>query len=253
VSILGSLSNVRSNERFILADGRHLQNLVELGQALKGMDPHVFSHHVTAHKNDFSQWVRDCVKDHGLAEGLKHAKTNEEAYRMVSSHIQRQIPPADDKNPIPTPWPEVPPDREGIVRDIALLSNAISEESFIRAYEAGEFTVTTRFEENAVKESDAGIVVLRGSKQPATNAWQDNFNDLPIFSTDVPNYEHLLFYKKVTALQDHIARKNTDRAKELYNDLKKEFEKGDFDHKDRKSVYSILNTAYHEILSLDAK
>jgi hypothetical protein len=42
---------------FYLADGRALKSVPELLLALRNMDEWVFSHHVNADKNDFSNWI----------------------------------------------------------------------------------------------------------------------------------------------------------------------------------------------------
>jgi hypothetical protein len=260
---MGYLSNVRPNERFILKGGESLRNIVELASALKSMDQETFSHHVNTEKNDFAAWVSHSVKDQVLAEKLKYAYTPETAYLVISGRIKELVPDPDR----PRPWTELPPggidkirspgfvSNEEAIHDIELLASSFSEESFIRAYHEGKFTLSTKGSDDLVKESDAGIVVLR--KNDVKTNWGDNHKDLPLFSLDAPKDSPGLpdkktadFFQKLTMLQEHVSNKEKHPAKMLYTELKRDFSSQQFDAKDKKSIHALLSTAYHDIMSL---
>lgn len=256
---MGYLSNVHPNERFILKGGMELRNLVELGNALKTMDQDTFSYHVNEHKNDFASWVSHCVTDQELAENLKGASTSEEAGKIVTDRVKQLISPPDPDRP--RPWGEFPPvgiDKirglltngiaEDAIKDIELLSSSISEESFIRAYKEGNFIVSTKLGDDLVKESEAGISILK-KQDIKVNSWDDNYKDLPLFSTDLDS-SSVDFFHRVAKLQEHVMTREKMQAKLLYTELKREFESGGFDPADKKSIHALLTSAYRDILEL---
>lgn len=59
---------------FVLADGKTLKDLADLADALETMSNKTFKHHVNESKNDFSNWVRDVLKEGELAEEISEAK-----------------------------------------------------------------------------------------------------------------------------------------------------------------------------------
>ena len=61
------LDNVPQEYLFRFADGRTLANMSELGDALRNISDETFNFHVNSDKNDFSNWVRDVIKDEKLA------------------------------------------------------------------------------------------------------------------------------------------------------------------------------------------
>jgi len=68
---------------FKVHDGRIVQNVPELKQAIKKMSEETFSHHVNSEKNDFSTWIKDVFKDEHLAEMIAKCKTKKEAISML--------------------------------------------------------------------------------------------------------------------------------------------------------------------------
>lgn len=257
---MGYLSNVRPNEKFILKGGAELSNLVELAGALKTMDADTFSHHVDAKKNDFAAWVYHCITDAELSEKLKLAASSGDAYALVSARIKELVSPPDTGRP--RPWGELPPDGVDRIRgggiisnrsddttinDIELLASSISEESFIRAYTEGKFFVSADGSDDLVKESDAGIVVLK--KEAVKVNWDDNYKDLPLFSADLDN-PGKDFFHKITRLQEHVQKREKVQAKLLYTELKRDFESQSFDAADKKSIHALMTSAYRDILEL---
>ncbi len=66
-----ALDDVYHEFYFHLQDGRVLKNLKDLLHAFRRMAPEVYGHHVNDHKNDFSNWIRDIIKDEKLANQLR--------------------------------------------------------------------------------------------------------------------------------------------------------------------------------------
>lgn len=72
---------------FHLSDGRVLEDLKQLRDALRVMPEEVYEHHVNDDRNDFANWVGDFF-DQGLAMGLRHATTQREAYKAVAEFVK---------------------------------------------------------------------------------------------------------------------------------------------------------------------
>ena len=64
------LGEVDEERRFFVDDGRILSSLKNLWTAVDVMDEGCFRHHVNKEKNDFSTWIRECLGDVRLADGL---------------------------------------------------------------------------------------------------------------------------------------------------------------------------------------
>ena len=62
---------------FKVADGRELQNIIDLVRALEEMGDDAFFHHVSEEKNDFSSWLKDVFELEGLADGIRSASRPE--------------------------------------------------------------------------------------------------------------------------------------------------------------------------------
>jgi hypothetical protein len=71
-------------QEFSLADGRRIRSFLELRVALHSMPDVLFSHHVTASRNDFAVWARECFKDQEMANALSHAHTKDELAQALS-------------------------------------------------------------------------------------------------------------------------------------------------------------------------
>lgn len=75
--------NVSEEYSFYLKDGRIIRNLKELLDILKNIDKGTFKHHVNANKNDFSNWIKDVLNEHELAEKIKKSKSKEEMIKIL--------------------------------------------------------------------------------------------------------------------------------------------------------------------------
>jgi hypothetical protein len=78
-----------STHRFWLKSGKPLKNLHELREELKMLGDVLFRHHVTAEKNDFANWVRDCLKNKELAKELYVCTTPSEMIEAIDSYIEK--------------------------------------------------------------------------------------------------------------------------------------------------------------------
>lgn len=81
------LSTVHPDFSFKLVDGGELTNLEGLFQALKEMEDETFYHHVTTNRNDFANWVKDVLKDEGLAEEMSYSHDKVLMEKIVSNRI----------------------------------------------------------------------------------------------------------------------------------------------------------------------
>ena len=81
------LANVPAEYVFWLSDGRTLGNMSELADALRTIPDDVYNHHVNHEKNDFSNWVRDIIKDEKLANDLRKSSSKRQAATRVSERI----------------------------------------------------------------------------------------------------------------------------------------------------------------------
>jgi len=81
------LKDADSKESFWVNNGPVVRNVYELVSALKNMDDAKFAHHVHDDKNDFSDWVRNVLKDIKLADSLLKEKDKDSAIREIQSRI----------------------------------------------------------------------------------------------------------------------------------------------------------------------
>lgn len=73
---------------FWVADGKILNSLVALHEALQVMDRATFAHHVSNDKNDFAEWVKDVLGDTSCATELKKTKTLATAKTAVAKSLK---------------------------------------------------------------------------------------------------------------------------------------------------------------------
>jgi hypothetical protein len=81
------LADVPVEHVFRCHDSRILKNMRELRDGLASMTEETYAYHANAKKNDFSQWVRDIIKDEKLATDLQHSVAKNEAARRVGNRI----------------------------------------------------------------------------------------------------------------------------------------------------------------------
>jgi hypothetical protein len=81
------LSDVDKKHRFLLKRGHEISNLEELYDELKNISDEEFSHHITNDKNDFANWVEDCIGDKHLSDLLREVKEKEKTIDLVKSRV----------------------------------------------------------------------------------------------------------------------------------------------------------------------
>lgn len=81
------LANVPEEYVFRCGTGHILSNMRELGDELKSISDESYAFHANAEKNDFTNWVRDIVKDERLAKDLQKAPNQAQAAKLVASRI----------------------------------------------------------------------------------------------------------------------------------------------------------------------
>ena len=81
------LANVPPEYVFWLPDGRTLANMSELLEALRTMPDEMYAYHVNHEKNDFTNWVKDIIKDERLANDLRKATSKRQAATRVTERI----------------------------------------------------------------------------------------------------------------------------------------------------------------------
>jgi hypothetical protein len=81
------LAEVPNEYVFRCHDGLILQGMKELGNDLNSMADETYVFHANTEKNDFTNWVRDVIKDDMLAKDLQKATNRIQAAKRVASRI----------------------------------------------------------------------------------------------------------------------------------------------------------------------
>ena len=81
------LANVPEENVFRCCDGRILRNMKELSHAFSKMGDETFTYHANAGKNDFSNWVKDIIKDEKLARDLVKSQNQSQAVKAVADRM----------------------------------------------------------------------------------------------------------------------------------------------------------------------
>jgi hypothetical protein len=81
------LADVPGEYVFRSHDSSIFKNMRELRDGLANMAEETYAYHANAEKNDFSNWIRDIIKDDKLAAELKSAKSRAEAAKRVGNRI----------------------------------------------------------------------------------------------------------------------------------------------------------------------
>lgn len=81
------LAPVPAGHGFKCIDGKVFTDMKELAEGLAAMTDQTFQAHFNAQKNDFSNWVRDEIKDEKLADELLTARSRMEAIGIVTSRL----------------------------------------------------------------------------------------------------------------------------------------------------------------------
>ena len=81
------LAKVPEEYVFRCCDGRVLRDMKELGEALTSMTEETFAYHSNEEKKDFSNWVKDIIRDDKLARDLGKSASRAEAAKRVRERI----------------------------------------------------------------------------------------------------------------------------------------------------------------------
>ncbi len=87
-SVKGLLADVPEEYVFRSSNGHILRNMRELGEELKTMSCQDYAYHANAEKNDFTNWVKDIIKDEGLSKNLRKAPNQAQATKLVADRIK---------------------------------------------------------------------------------------------------------------------------------------------------------------------
>jgi hypothetical protein len=68
-------------------DGRTFSDMKELAEGLAAMSDETFAYHSNAEKKDFSDWVRDVIKDEKLSDELAVAADRMQAVECVAARV----------------------------------------------------------------------------------------------------------------------------------------------------------------------
>ena len=83
----GFLADVPQEYVFWCCDGQILKNLKQLRDAFSVMSEDTFAYHVNEAKNDFSNWVKDIIKDEVLASDMLKATSKTKSAKIVGERI----------------------------------------------------------------------------------------------------------------------------------------------------------------------
>lgn len=81
------LSDVPTEQRFVLENNQSIRNLHELERAIAHITQQTFEHHVTESKNDFATWVADVVQDYHLANAILPVHNNIRMAKVIRNRI----------------------------------------------------------------------------------------------------------------------------------------------------------------------
>jgi hypothetical protein len=81
------LGNVPDEYTFRCCDGSVFLNMKELHNGLTTMSDESYAFHAGEVKNDFSNWVRDTIKDEKLARDLLKSPNRNQAAKNVATRI----------------------------------------------------------------------------------------------------------------------------------------------------------------------
>lgn len=75
------------HERFQVKGGPLLSSLEDLAAALRAMDEATFKHHVTLHKNDFSQWVESALGLEEIARRMAKRRDRRSLLKLLDDEL----------------------------------------------------------------------------------------------------------------------------------------------------------------------
>jgi len=96
-----SVKDIPPNQHFWARNGTIIKNLHGLKTAIEHMDQETFDHHVNSGKNDFSEWLRNVIKDEELADKVSRTGSKEEMAKVLEENTKKKRPKAEKKAPAP--------------------------------------------------------------------------------------------------------------------------------------------------------
>jgi hypothetical protein len=81
------MADVPGEYVFRCVNGHVLRNMRELEAEFKVISEQDYAYHVNSRKNDFSNWVKDIIKDDSLAKSLIKASDRTQAARHVTGRL----------------------------------------------------------------------------------------------------------------------------------------------------------------------
>ena len=78
---------LKPEQYFWLVNGKPVKSLGELSSVLASMPQSVYDYHVTADRNDFSNWIKGVFKGEILANDIENAKSPKEMKSKVDSFL----------------------------------------------------------------------------------------------------------------------------------------------------------------------
>ena len=82
------MADVEPQHYFVTKDGRQIKNIKELADVLGKMNDEVFSYHANPQKNDFSNSLKDVIRDEELAKEIA-GRSKTETTKKIASKIER--------------------------------------------------------------------------------------------------------------------------------------------------------------------
>ena len=83
------LKEAPKGKYFYVHNGMTIKNLDELSVAIDLMDIKIFEYHVNNDKNDFSNWVKEIIKEKKLAEELLNIKSKTASAERIKKYIYK--------------------------------------------------------------------------------------------------------------------------------------------------------------------
>ena len=74
-------------DKFYFSNGESAGSLREFFEKLKNIDEECFSHHVNEEKNDFANWIRDCIGDKELGKRIEKLKDRKKIINLLEKKI----------------------------------------------------------------------------------------------------------------------------------------------------------------------
>ena len=75
------------DKKFYCTNGSVINNLNELVNELKIIDDESFSNHVNSNKNDFSNWIYDCLGDVKLVDNIRGITDAKSMSKKIKTRI----------------------------------------------------------------------------------------------------------------------------------------------------------------------